>query len=161
MGLAEPVEVGAGLAGELDDVLEARGRHEHGLRALALEQGVGRGGRAVGELADVVSRSARPLEHVLNGVQDAFGACKGWPISTPCCHQTLPGCFQATLRVLQSNTAGGQLHSGFALLHRGDLASLDPLFPANGFRIGEHHVERDAGTVVQAIVRHAVLGQPS
>ena len=53
--VAQPVEVGAGLAGELDDVLEALRGHEHRLRALALEQRVGGRGRAVGELLDVLA----------------------------------------------------------------------------------------------------------
>ena len=49
--LAQAVEVGARLAAELDDVLEARGGDEHRARALALQQRVGGDRRPVGERA--------------------------------------------------------------------------------------------------------------
>ena len=51
MGRAQAVEVGARLAAELDDVLEALGGDERRARALALQQRVGRDGRAVRERA--------------------------------------------------------------------------------------------------------------
>ena len=58
MRRAQAVEVGARLAAELDDVLEALGGDEHRARALALEQRVGGDGRAVGERLDLLRREA-------------------------------------------------------------------------------------------------------
>ena len=56
---AQPVEIRARLAAELDDVLEALGGHERGPRALALEQRVGRDRRAVRERLDILGPRPR------------------------------------------------------------------------------------------------------
>ena len=56
---AQAVEVGARLAAELDEVGEARGREQRGARGAALEQRVGRHGRAVRERRDVARRERR------------------------------------------------------------------------------------------------------
>ena len=51
---ARPVEIGAGLAAQVEQVLEARGRHERGRRAAPLEQRVRRDRRPVREAVDLV-----------------------------------------------------------------------------------------------------------
>ena len=72
VGGAEPVEVGARLAAELDDVLEAGGGDEDGARRLALEQRV-RGDRgAVGEGLDLAGGGVRALERGAHGGEDAL-----------------------------------------------------------------------------------------
>ena len=77
---AQPVEVGARLAAELDDVGEALGRDERGPRAGALEQRVGRHGHAVREGLDprgVVPAAARRLERGADGRHHALGLVAG------------------------------------------------------------------------------------
>ena len=73
MGRARPVELGAGLAAELDDVGEAGGRDQRGAGAAALEQGVRCDGHPVGEAADVGSLGAGPVEHGVDGRHHAVG----------------------------------------------------------------------------------------
>ena len=70
---AEAVEVGARLAPELDEVLEALGRDEHRARSAALEQRVGRDGRAVREGADVLRSRSRPFQRGADGGEHALG----------------------------------------------------------------------------------------
>ena len=70
---AEPVEVGARLAAQLDDVLEALGGDERGARAAALEQRVRRDGGAVRERADVARAGAGALERGLDSGEHALG----------------------------------------------------------------------------------------
>ena len=74
---AQAVEVGARLAAELDDVGEALGGDEHGARAAALEQRVGRDGHAVREDLDVGGARAGALEHGLHRGEHALGLVGG------------------------------------------------------------------------------------
>ena len=60
---AQPVELGAVLAPERDQVGEAVGGDERRPRAAALEQRVGRDRHPVRERADLIGRRAGPLEH--------------------------------------------------------------------------------------------------
>ena len=72
-GGAEAVEVPAGLAAQLDEVLEAGRGDERGARAPALQERVGGDRRAVGEGLDARGRRSSPLERSADGVQDALG----------------------------------------------------------------------------------------
>ncbi len=69
---AQPVEVGARLAAQLDDVLEALRGDEHGARAVALQQRVGRHGRAVRERLDLLGVRAGLLQRRLDGGEHAL-----------------------------------------------------------------------------------------
>ena len=76
-GVAQPVEVRARLAAELDHVGEAVGGDQRGARRLPLQQGVGRDGHAVGEAAHVAGLRAGPLQHERDGLQHADGLLAG------------------------------------------------------------------------------------
>ena len=68
---AEAVEVGAVLAGDLEQVGEALGRDQRRARAALLEQRVRAHGHPVGEDLDVARLGARPLQHGLDRRQHA------------------------------------------------------------------------------------------
>ncbi len=70
--VAQSVEVGAGLAPELDDVGEAGRGDQRGARRLALEQRVRRDRHAVGKAPHVGRRRRRFREHLANGLQHAL-----------------------------------------------------------------------------------------
>ena len=70
---AQPVEVGARLAAELDDVGEAVGRDEHRARAAALEQRVRRDRHAVREQLDVGRPGVRAAQRLGDRRHDALG----------------------------------------------------------------------------------------
>ena len=63
---AEPVEVGAVLASDLEQVGEALGGDQGRARAALLEQGVGAHGHAVGKRLDLVRAGARPPKRRLD-----------------------------------------------------------------------------------------------
>ena len=63
---AEPIEVGAVLASDLEQVGEALGGDQGRARAALLEQGIGAHGHAVGERLDLVRAGARPLQRRLD-----------------------------------------------------------------------------------------------
>jgi hypothetical protein len=64
VGGAEPVEVRAVLAAEVEDVLEALGRHESARRAPPLEQGIRRDRGPVREALELAgTHGCRRLEH--------------------------------------------------------------------------------------------------
>jgi hypothetical protein len=69
---AQAVEVGARLASELDEVLEAGGGDERRPGALALQQRVGGHRRAVRERADLVGGGAGALQRRLDGGEHAL-----------------------------------------------------------------------------------------
>ena len=69
--LAEPVEMRAGLAGELDDVGEAGSGDQRGARGGALEHGVGGHRHTVGEALDIARARAGAREHQLYGCEHA------------------------------------------------------------------------------------------
>ncbi len=70
---AQAVQVGARLAAELDEVLEALGGDERGPRALALQQRVGGDGGPVGEGPDLVGARVRALQRGGDRRQHALG----------------------------------------------------------------------------------------
>ena len=70
---AQAVQVGTGLAAELDEVLEARRGHEDGPRRRALQQRVRRHGGPVREGGHLLGRGARALQHGAHRGEHALG----------------------------------------------------------------------------------------
>jgi hypothetical protein len=74
---AQPVQDGAGLTAELDDVGEPLGRDEHRARDALLEQCVRRHGHAVRERGHVARPGAGAEEDLLDRGEDAGGLVGG------------------------------------------------------------------------------------
>ena len=78
---AEPVEVGAVLAAQVEEVLEAGRRDEGGAGAAALEQRIGRDRRPVGETLDSVAPSASTAASTDSSWRAPVGT---FAVCTPC-----------------------------------------------------------------------------
>ena len=77
LGRAEPVEVGAVLAGDLEDVGEAAGRDQGRAGAAFLEQRVGPDGHPVGEVLDRRGVGACAGKHLIDRLDHAGGLVVG------------------------------------------------------------------------------------
>jgi hypothetical protein len=76
-GGTEPIQLGPGLAAELDQIGEAVGRDERGPGARALEQRVGGDRHPVRELADMIGAEAGKRERRLDGGLHPLGLIGG------------------------------------------------------------------------------------